>query len=366
MVRTTFLMAVTALGVVSLFAPILAQDNRNNDPSKQERPAAALNVGDLAPALKVTKWLQGDAVTKFEPGKVYVVEFWATWCGPRIRHMPHLAELQARYKDQGVTIISFTSPGILGRPGNTEEDVAAFVKKRRPTLRYNFAYADDGTTADAWLTGQEHFCTFVVDKAGRIAFLGWPMYLDVVLPKVLAGGASAKAVGDEMAKVDADYRTVAATLDRDHDPEAFLRALAKFDAKYPPLADFLPVAHNKLYLLLKQSKAGEGKEYAEALVAKAIKQKNVVVLEMAYAVLRDQTESKELMALAVRAAEALVRIHGGKDAYSLLRRADAYLQSGDKAKAKESARRAINAAAGESATFQQDIEKEARRLGAEK
>jgi hypothetical protein len=68
----------------------------------------------------------------------------------------------------------------------------------------------------------------------------------------------------------------------------------------------------------------------------------------------------------VRAAEACVRIDGGKDAQSLLNLADAYFVSGDKARAKEYARRAIKATAEEPPTVQQDIEKEARRLGAEK
>jgi thiol-disulfide isomerase/thioredoxin len=356
-------MVLVALGVVSRFAPVLAQDNVKNDPSKQEQPALSLKVGDLAPALKVTTWLQGDAVVKFEPGKVYVVQFWASWCGAEIRHMPHLAALQSQYKEKGVTIIGFTCRDILGSPNNTAEEVAAFVKKRGSALKYTFAYADDRAMIDAWMKGQEHFPTFVVDKTGRIAYMGFPMFVDLVLPKVLTGDATAKAVSEEMAKADADYRSVIATFDRD--PQAGLRALQEFEAKYPPLADFLPVVGAKLYLLLKQRNAGEGKEYAEALLAKAIKQNNIVVLELAYAHLRDQKENKELVALAVRAAEALVRINGGKDAWSLLRLADAYLVSGDKAKAKEHARKAIDAAAGESSAFQQEIEKEARRLGAE-
>ena len=77
---------------------------------------------------------------------------------------------------------------------------------------------------DAWMkaAGRNGIpCSFEVDKTGRIAYVGWPMFLGMVLPKVLAGGASAKVVGDEMAKVDADYRTVAATFNRD--PEAGLR-----------------------------------------------------------------------------------------------------------------------------------------------
>jgi thiol-disulfide isomerase/thioredoxin len=108
MARTIVIMISSALGVVSQLTPILAQETLKNDPSKREKPAAALHIGDPAPALKVTRRLQGDAVTTFEPGKVYVVEFWATWCGAPIRYMPYLAELQARFKDQGVTIISFT------------------------------------------------------------------------------------------------------------------------------------------------------------------------------------------------------------------------------------------------------------------
>ena len=144
----------------------------NNEPVKKERPTASLKVGDQAPALKVTKWFLGAPVTKFELGKVYVVNFWATWCAPCIGHMPELAELQARYKDQGVTVIALTSRGILGGPDNTEKEVAGFVKKRAKALRLNFAlaYADDRTLADAWLkaAGQEHFTGALAAPASRV------------------------------------------------------------------------------------------------------------------------------------------------------------------------------------------------------
>jgi thiol-disulfide isomerase/thioredoxin len=324
--------------------------------------------------LKVSKWLQGDAVTKFEPGKVYVVYFWATWCAPCIAHMPELAELQNRYKDQGVTVIAFTSRGIRGGPDNTEKEVAAFVKKRAKALRVNFAlaYADDGTTADAWLkaAGQDGWCTFVVDKAGRIAFMGSSMFLDVALPKVLAGRTSAREVGDEMNKVAAEYQTVMDTLVRDfqadRDMRPGLKALKQFEVKYPPLAELLPVIQAKLSLLPRYGKPGEAKEYAEATVTRGIKREDVRLLALASSILRNEKESKESLALAVRAAEACVRIDGGKDAQSLLSLADAYFVSGDKAKAKEYACKAIVAADGESSAFKESIEKEAHRLGAEK
>ena len=58
-----------------------------------------LNIGDPAPKLAVSGWVKGDKVDQFEPGKTYVVEFWATWCGPCLQSIPHLTELAHKYKD---------------------------------------------------------------------------------------------------------------------------------------------------------------------------------------------------------------------------------------------------------------------------
>jgi hypothetical protein len=42
------------------------------------RAGDILNIGDPAPKLAVSGWVKGEKVEKLEPGKTYVVEFWAT------------------------------------------------------------------------------------------------------------------------------------------------------------------------------------------------------------------------------------------------------------------------------------------------
>src|SRR5690606_2359608 len=90
--RSKFLMLLTfSLGmVVSAIA--------------QERSELALSVGDKMPEFRYSKWIKGEPIKQFDDNKIYIFEFWATWCGPCIQQMPHLSQIAKEYAGRAEVI----------------------------------------------------------------------------------------------------------------------------------------------------------------------------------------------------------------------------------------------------------------------
>ncbi|MBK7403731.1 MAG: redoxin family protein [Phycisphaerales bacterium] len=170
-----------------------AQPKPERAPGVSVERVGKLMVGDRAPELSIASWVKGEPVTGFEDGKVYVVECWATWCGPCIAGMPHVSELQKEYKDKGVTVIGVN---IWDDPKNVEP----FMTKKGGNDRMQYTVAveekiegkdiQNGKIAENWMAaaGQNGIPTaFIVDQSGYIAWIGHPMELDKPLEEVVAG-----------------------------------------------------------------------------------------------------------------------------------------------------------------------------------
>ena len=153
--------------------------------------AEPLGIGDPAPPLGISKWVKGERFDKLEPNQTYVVEFWATWCGPCRATIPHLTELQKKYKDKGIKFIGVSV---------WEQDQAKiepFVKEMGDKMDYSVAVDDvpegkdgnAGKMATAWMKAAEadSIPTAFIVKNQKVAWIGHPMQLDIPLAQVAEG-----------------------------------------------------------------------------------------------------------------------------------------------------------------------------------
>ena len=210
-------------------------------------PPVTLHMGDSAPALTPSKWVKGDAVAKFEPDKIYVIEFWATWCGPCRQSIPHVTELQKKYSD--VTFIG------MDCWEQEPDNVPDFVKKMGDKMDYRVAMDDtDGNNGKNWLlaAGQEGIPTaFVIGKDSKIAWIGHPMAMEEPLKQIVAGTFDIKKA-QAAAKTQEEIQSQLGKALEAGD----LNAIDKFAKEHPEMAGEL--ASLKYQLLMQK------KDYAGA------------------------------------------------------------------------------------------------------
>ncbi len=201
--------------------------------------AAAPPIGEKAPPITVSKWMnrQPPALPGKEPaadksdktaGKVdakegdkdiaqdgrkyvFVVEFWATWCGPCWKSIPHLAELHRKYEKDGLIII--------GVSNEEPETIAEFMKSKKAgksiDMPYFVAADDENAATDAWMEDIEGIPhAFVVNREGIVVWQGNPLdtaKLDSTIEQVLAGKFDIEAAKKEAA-IDKQYQKLMADL----------------------------------------------------------------------------------------------------------------------------------------------------------
>lgn len=149
-----------------------------------------LRIASHAPPIKVESWLRGKPLTTFQPGKVYVVEFLATWCMPCMAAIRHLVQLQEKYKNSGVEVVGVSAHERARTIDEARTKLDEWLAETCPNFNHRIAFDYTGEMRKLWMDASSSFripTCFVVDHEGYIAFIGNPARLDDVLPTVLQG-----------------------------------------------------------------------------------------------------------------------------------------------------------------------------------
>ncbi|HEX6432009.1 MAG TPA: TlpA disulfide reductase family protein [Niastella sp.] len=154
----------------------------------QDQQAPKFSIGDKAPALQYGTWLKGKPVKNYEKGRLYLFEFWATWCGPCIASMPHLSEFARAHKNEATVI----AVNIWEKTGDKPYEsslpkVSKFVKSMGNKMDFNvITDTKNQFMGNEWMkaAGQGGIpCTFIV-KDGVILWIGHPIELDSIVKVV--------------------------------------------------------------------------------------------------------------------------------------------------------------------------------------
>mgnify|MGYP001809671413 CR=1 FL=1 len=205
--------------------------------------AQSLGPGEPAPPIKVAEFVKGKAVTDLSKG-VFVVEFWATWCGPCIVSIPHISELAKKHEGK-VTVIGVS---VWEQGDDIADLVKKFVANQGDKMSYNVARDEGMTMAETWMqaAGQKGIPASFIIKDGVVQWIGHPMDMDEPLEKVVNGTfdlAASKAAfaAEQQAYAKADAVTAAvekgAELYRSGDREAGRAHILNADSGGDPQLD---------------------------------------------------------------------------------------------------------------------------------
>ena len=313
--------AVLTLAALCLGGLALAED--------EEAAQAELTIGDRAPDIDIAHWLKGvemdrrgdfTPITSFGDGKVYVLEFWATWCGPCVAGMPHLSELQEKHKEDGVTIIGVSDeslPKVTGflfqedrRDGKLQNDRTHYVLTTDP---------DQSVKRDYFLAaGQTGIpCAFLIGKDGCVEWIGHPIRMDEPLAAVLADTwdrAAFKAEFEEeraYKKMMQEARARMAAAISEGDWGAYVAILDELLAKRPGDARLM---WTKFQTLLTKAKDPDAGYAVGAALLEANWDDAQMLNQIAWMVVDDAAVARRDLDFALKTAERANELAESKDA----------------------------------------------------
>lgn len=313
-------------------------------PARQREERPLLRIGDAAPKPVLAEILKGNtAFDGFPKDKVTVMEFWATWCGPCLRGMPHLSELQEKYRDAGVDII-----GVSREEPKTVKDFLAKPEWDEKT-GYTIALDEESKTNNAFMRAARQNgipCAFIVDQKGRVAWIGHPMTMDEPLDRILAGDWDLEAERtrfEQQEKVDQMMTAVRRGMNEGRRSGNYAKAVDAVEKALAVVPDDQNLRMMKFQLMVGPLDDPNGYELGWELL-KANRENARMLNSIAWYVLDDASVKNRDLEFAMAVAKAANETSGGEDAAILDTLARAYFETGDLGRAIEIQEKAVERA----------------------
>jgi thiol-disulfide isomerase/thioredoxin len=313
------------------------------DAKKEDAKVEPMTIGSNAPAPQIEKFVRGTEPKWFESGKVYVIEFWATWCGPCKQSMPHISDLADKY--QGKVIV-------VGISDEKVDTVTKFLDtdEWKQKARYNLATDPDRSTHKQYMeaAAQNGIPTAFVVKDGKVQWIGHPMGMDEPLKQIVDGSWNPGKYQIEfeaetaMARKQMERRSAVAKARKAGDWDAIL-AMIDEDVAAAPERSKASLLVNKFQLLLTDAnKPADGYKLGREIAA-ANKDNAMVLNQMAWFVLDTARVKDRDLQFALEVAQQAVDANKG-DSSVIDTLARAYWETGNKAKAIEWQKKAVEKA----------------------
>lgn len=322
----------------------------------QYNNVATLKIGDPSPQIQVAGWARGEQLSRFEKGKVYVVDFWATWCGGCIASFPHISAIAEKYKGK-VQFISVDSYEDVGN--RKDEDPMVVVNdflKTPQGKRLTIDVAVDGKSNmmfNTWiktLRRQGFPTTFIINQEGQLAWIDVNLdQLDWALGQVLAKTWDVNKAASIMQQRDAIEDKFFKSF-QEKDPalkkklyNEILNACNTLDKQYPDRKD--AASFYKLMALNELDKSGVPAQL-EQMAANPLSRNINMSDGVGLTLRRTDLTKRDYVAIAKVQERLLLNEHngtgyGGKTLKAYQELAETYHKAGNRAKAIASIDKAI-------------------------